>query len=559
LLFTCSGLLIAQDALPTWPENRYTPYPFLHTEFNSLQFSDRKWAEPFFNKLSRAKNKRVNILYIGDSHVQADDFTGELRSRFQLTYGNAGRGMVFPYSTARTHAAVDYVTYHTGRWLNAKNIEATPQLPIGISGVTAKTFDSDASFRLNFKGTVQPEHTRIRIFLKRDVKSFDFTLRSGTSQVFVDVFDTSSASSSPMVVVDMPSVSSDFTFTLKKTDTAQSMFEIYGISIETPDDQGVLFHSVGINGAGHYSLLRQNLMKEQLELLKPDAVVIDVGANDFYRGKIDKDVFGGNLLKIVNIIRSANPQITIILGCSQDIYRGGYSLPDCMAFSDIIREFSQLHQCVFYDWYWVAGGRYSMMRWSQSALAKWDMVHLTHSGYMLKGQLMAESYERTAFWLRQNDTARALLYNVDSLRAPLIDTSKKDVTATQTQIRYQWIYHRVLRGQTIWSVAAWYGVSAYQIKKWNRLRSNYLWTGQLLKIYAPIKVQIPIQPSSSLITNPKDTIKTTQPDTTKKVVPTPRINRSPSRRHPGKFITRLERVKHYFPFPANTEAALRPS
>ena len=181
-----------------------------------MQFSDRKWAEPFFNKLSRAKNKRVNILYIGDSHVQADDFTGELRSRFQLTYGNAGRGMVFPYSTARTHAAVDYVTYHTGRWLNAKNIEAMPQLPIGISGVTSRTFDSDASFRLSFKGTVQPEHTRIRVFLKRDVHSFDFTLRSGNSQVFVDVFDSSKTSSTPMVVVDMPAVSSDFVFTLKK-------------------------------------------------------------------------------------------------------------------------------------------------------------------------------------------------------------------------------------------------------------------------------------------------------------------------------------------------------
>jgi LysM repeat protein len=497
-----------------------------------LQFSDRKWAEPFFNKLSRAKNKRVNILYIGDSHVQADDFTGELRSRFQLAYGNAGRGMVFPYSTARTHAAVDYVTYHTGRWLNAKNIEAMPQLPIGISGVTSRTFDSDASFRLSFKGTVQPEHTRIRVFLKRDVHSFDFTLRSGNSQVFVDVFDSSTTSSTPMVVVDMPAVSSDFVFTLKKTDTAQSMFEIYGISIETPDDQGVLFHSVGINGAGHYSLLRQNLMKEQLELLKPNAVVIDVGANDFYRGKIDKDIFGGNLLKVVNIIRSANPQTTIILGCSQDIYRGGYSLPDCMFFSDIIREFSQQHQCLFYDWYWVAGGRYSMLRWSQSALAKWDMVHLTHSGYVLKGQLMAESYERTAFWLKHNDTATALLYNVDSLRAPLIDTSKKDVAATQTQIRYQWVYHRVLRGQTIWSVAAWYGVSAYQIKKWNRLRSNYLWTGQVLKIYAPIKVQVPLKPVNPLITNLKDTAKTTQPDTTKKVVPAPKVNQRPPATRP---------------------------
>jgi len=522
--------LKAQQTLPIWPENRYTPYPFLHTEFNSLQFSDRNLADPFFAKLSNAKNERVNILYIGDSHVQTDDFTGELRSRLQLTYGNAGRGLVFPYSTARTHAAVDYVTTHTGRWLNSKNIEASPSLPLGLSGVTARTNDSNAAFRLSFNGTVQPEHKRIRILLKRDAHSYDFALRSGNSQVFVDVFNPELNDNTTLLTVDMPSVSSDFVFTLKKTDTAQSVFEIYGISIETPEDAGVLFHSVGINGAGHYSLLRQNLMKEQLELIKPDAVVIDLGANDFYRGKINKDVFSNNLLKIVNIIRSANPQTAIILGCSQDIYRGGYSLPDCMVFSDIVREFSQQHQCLFYDWYWVSGGRFSMMRWSHSALTKWDMVHLTHSGYLLKGQLMAESYERTAYWLKHNDTAKALLYNVDSLRTPLIDTSKKDVAATQTQIRYLWVYHRVLRGQTIWSVAAWYGVSAYQIKKWNRLRSKYLRIGQILKIYAPIKVQVPapvkvIPPTPETET---DSSEITPPVTVPTIVPKPPVNKKPS-------------------------------
>lgn len=527
MLFTGCWFLKAQHALPAWPENRYTPYPFLHTEFNTLQFYDRKLAEPLFLKLNNAVNKRVNLLYIGDSHVQADDFTGELRSRFQLTYGNAGRGLVFPYSTARTHAAVDYVTSHTGRWLYSKNIEAAPQLPLGVSGVTARTTDSNASFRLSFRGTVQPEHKRLRILLKRDAQSYDFNVRSGNTQIQVDVFNPALPDNTPMLVIDLPTVTSDFVFTLKKTDTAQSVFEIYGISIETPDDAGVLFHSVGINGAGHYSLLRQNLMKEQLELIKPDAVIIDLGANDFYRGKIDKDVFSSNLLKIVNIIRSANPETSIILGCSQDIYRGGYSLPDCMVFSDIIREFSQKHQCLFYDWYWVSGGRFSMMRWSQSALAKWDMVHLTHSGYLLKGQLMAESYERTAYWLKHNDTAESLFYNIDSLRTPLIDTSKKDAVTTQTQVRYQWVYHRVLRGQTIWSVAAWYGVSAYQIKKWNRLRSNYLWTGQVLKIYAPIKVLVPVKPVNPVITSPSDSASIVKPDTTKKVIPAPRVNQRP--------------------------------
>ena len=530
LLIAGCNILSAQQSLPVWPENRYTPYPFLHTEYNSLQFYDRALAQPFFNKLKNAGKKRVERS-IGDSHVQADGFTGELRSRFQLAYGDAGRGMVFPYSTARTHAAVDYTTAHTGRWLNSKNIEANPQFPLGISGVTSRTTESNASFRLTFKGTVQPEHKRLRVFLKRDANSYDFSVSSGGNTVFVDVYNQESSDTKPMLVVDMPAVGSEFVFNLKKTDTAQEMFEIYGISIETMDDAGVLLHSVGINGAGHYSLLRQNLMKEQLELLNPDAVVIDLGANDFYRGKINKDIFGSNLLKIVNTVRSASPGTTIILGCSQDIYRGGYSLPDCLDFSDLIREFSREHRCLFYDWYWVSGGRYSMMRWNQNALANWDMVHLTHAGYQLKGRLMAESYERTAYWLNQNDTAGFLIYNVDSLRAPLLDTSQKNVAVaqTQTQVRYQWVYHRVLRGQTIWSVASWYGVSAYQIKKWNRLRNNYLRTGQILKIYAPIKVQAPMppKPTPPAIETGQDSSEMETPEPPQKISPKPPVVQQP--------------------------------
>ena len=72
MLFTGCWFLKAQHALPAWPENRYTPYPFLHTEFNTLQFYDRKLAEPVFLKLNNAANKRINLLYIGDSQVNCD-------------------------------------------------------------------------------------------------------------------------------------------------------------------------------------------------------------------------------------------------------------------------------------------------------------------------------------------------------------------------------------------------------------------------------------------------------------------------------------------------------
>lgn len=452
--------------------------------------------EPLFTKLQNADHKRVTILHIGDSHVQADGFTGEIRNRMQAAFGYAGRGMVFPYSTGHTHAAVDYFTDHTGRWLYAKNIELNPPLDLGVSGISSKTLDQNASFRLHFRNTIRPEFRKLRIFCRRGPSTYDLRIKTSTQEVNVDVYDAARDGEKPVNVVDVELMQGDneIAFYLQKTDTAQKEFEIYGISIENPEDRGVLFHSVGINGAGYYSLLRENLLEEQLHYVSPDAVVLDVGANDFYRGGINKPEMMGNLKKMVDLLRKYKPDLPIILSCSQDIYRGGYSLSDCAVFSDIIAEFSKENGTAFYDWYWIAGGHYSMLKWNGSMLSNRDLVHLSGQGYKLKGQLIAEAYENTYNWFLKRDTAIKLVYNIDSLAHPPVDSNALK-NQPVTTIQYKWVYHRVTRGQTIFGIASWYGVTAYQIKVWNRLRNNYLWIGQLLKIYAPVKVPVTSPPT----------------------------------------------------------------
>ncbi|MGB0243371.1 MAG: peptidoglycan-binding protein, partial [Bacteroidia bacterium] len=86
-------------------------------------------------KLKSTNKERVHILHIGDSHVQADIFTHEARTLLGGSFGHAGRGMVFPYTTARTHTAADYRCYHTGKWYYARNVERRPDLPLGVTGV----------------------------------------------------------------------------------------------------------------------------------------------------------------------------------------------------------------------------------------------------------------------------------------------------------------------------------------------------------------------------------------------------------------------------------------
>src|ERR1043166_9448328 len=53
---------------------------------------------PFYEKLYELQSTAtglVNIAHIGDSHIQADFFTGVVRQHFHLDFGNAGRGLIF--------------------------------------------------------------------------------------------------------------------------------------------------------------------------------------------------------------------------------------------------------------------------------------------------------------------------------------------------------------------------------------------------------------------------------------------------------------------------------
>jgi len=90
--------------------------PFIDYATNELEYYKIDAIKPFFEKLKNSKAKQVSVLHIGDSHIQYDQGPGVIRNTFQDLFGFSGRGFVFPYASAGTHAAYDYKTSSTGIW-----------------------------------------------------------------------------------------------------------------------------------------------------------------------------------------------------------------------------------------------------------------------------------------------------------------------------------------------------------------------------------------------------------------------------------------------------------
>ena len=485
----CIGLglngLIAQPLY--WNQFEYQKYPWIDSTVNIIQTHRKSLIQPFMAKLKKTNKQRVHVLHIGDSHVQADIFTHETRTLLGGTFGYAGRGMVFPYTTARTHTAADYRSHHTGKWFYARNVERSPELTIGVTGITSRTYDPQSAFKLTFKeGAIRPEFTRLRILMDRTERSFDLRIIAGTDTAIVDVFKNPIDSVSDQIWVDMPVGSSEYLFELVKNDTLQSYFEIYGISIEAPENRGLLYTSVGINGAGHYSIMRENKLPQHLTDLQPDAIILDVGANDFYQKGMDQQRFKDNLVSIIEMFKTYAPNALVILSNSQDIHRGGYSVRACSIFSTMISDVAKSENVAFYDWYRVAGGNQSMKIWKSLHLANRDGVHLTRDGYELKGSLIYQSFGRT-FRRYYNPVKKE-----NSIIIPCLDPSQldsADLANEVNSVEKKWLEHIVKKGETAWGIAQMYNVSVIQLKEWNRLGSYALKAGQKLKIFTEFEIQ----------------------------------------------------------------------
>jgi LysM repeat protein/lysophospholipase L1-like esterase len=124
-------------------------YPFIQLANNKI--SNTGGMEHFFHQLQELEAGRISqvrILHVGDSHVQADFWSGWVRTLLQRRFGSAGRGLIFPYKQAGTHSPLDFTSLSNTSWEGRWRTFNDGNLPTGISGMAVKT--SQVNFELVF-------------------------------------------------------------------------------------------------------------------------------------------------------------------------------------------------------------------------------------------------------------------------------------------------------------------------------------------------------------------------------------------------------------------------
>ncbi len=372
------------------------PYSFINYTDNGIYQPETRAMGTFFGglrELEQGIKRKVNIVHIGDSHIQADHFSGRLRQLLQSLpqFGNGGRGFLFPYSAAHTNNPDNYQVTYTGHWDGVKSISKDAYSRWGLAGITAVARDPRSTITINPNRSYRGDSsvygiTRVKIFYPIfDKNSFNVIVVANPSDLV-----SSYRSRDGFVEYEFSRPQEKITIQLNRSDERQNQFVLQGISLEN-DDAGLVYSSVGINGAEVKTYFRCEDFDKQLRVLKPDLVVVSLGTNDAHGANFDDELFKSNCRFMVSQIRKASPKVSVLFTTPGDTYYGRRSNPNNAKARDRLYEMADELGVGIWDFYQVMGGPKSVDSWVRNGLAGGDRVHLTIKGYRLQGELLFDA------------------------------------------------------------------------------------------------------------------------------------------------------------------------
>ncbi|HLP18699.1 MAG TPA: GDSL-type esterase/lipase family protein [Chitinophagales bacterium] len=372
----------------------FKKYPFVHSERNEIVNAGA--LDGFFEKLLQQKkqnSRRVSVLHIGDSHIQADMITAPLRTGFQKDFGNAGRGLVIPLRVSGSNEPFSYKISSNLKWFGKRCVYVSDTLHYGIGGYLARTYNDSAvlTIRTNNYAPLNYAFNKLTLFYQHD-SSFTYVLYDTSGNRLATLGADSVQAFLNYSTVRLPQYTNTAVIKLERNDTVvQKHATIYGFNLEN-DSNGVLYHVVGVNGAEAYQYVAAKNFAVQTALLVPDVIIISLGTNEGQRRPFDKVVQEAKLDSMVKQLQLCNPNVPVILTSPPDsYYRRKYYNTAIAAYHEMMVDYAKKNNLAVWDLFAVTGGHKSCYQWKKYGLMQRDGVHFTRAGYELQGNLLYEA------------------------------------------------------------------------------------------------------------------------------------------------------------------------
>lgn len=353
------------------------------------------------------RTRPVTVLHLGDSHIAADRFSGDLRALFQARFGNAGRGMMMPGFPFPYYHAQGVKFAKQGSW-SASNSFRNDAGPYGVTGVRLTTRQPGA--KISLTSVDGPFEWAEATFLTGP--------GMGSAALAVDSVSESASMAGKEDGLRRLRIEHKGT-ALSVTARGDGPVSVlsWAIGYERP---GVRYVSFGIPGATAETTRRWDdaLLAADIKRLAPDLVILGFGTNEGFNDGLNLASYKQRVVELMGRITESAPHTSFLIigpGDSARLPRfagGSRSLP-CRALDDseranyssllrghsprlarwhppaklgavrnVLHEVATEQGAMFWDWSRVMGGPCGIRDWVQArpALATTDHVHITAEG-----------------------------------------------------------------------------------------------------------------------------------------------------------------------------------
>ena len=411
-----------------------------------------KVLESVFKRLQENEsqnNQKINIVHIGDSHIQGDLMTNKIRKILQQKFGNAGRGFVFPYQLAKTNGSYNERFSSNRTWESYRNIYPVKNRPVGLSGIGLWRDTGGFAVQMNIKDPAY-KFNSIHIITPQNQNMFDLAISSQTNIIEsterkvithkikkgeaisviadkynISVIDIKKANglksnniragrvlkiptneTKPKQIknsefVPLTLVNDTFSHYYKSEKALDKIYlipnkevsdyELNGLVLEK-DTSGITYSGIGVNGAKFSDYNKYPLFFEQLKSLHPDLLIFSLGTNESY-DNMEASSYIKQLHEFIENIRKQHIDAPIIVMTPPpSLHRGRKPNVYVRDYAERINSVAEKDDFAVWDLYDEFGGISGIRKLKADGLIGPDYVHYSKKGYEKQGNLFTEAF-----------------------------------------------------------------------------------------------------------------------------------------------------------------------
>jgi lysophospholipase L1-like esterase len=357
---------------------------------NNLSYFD-----PLFEAMSKAEQSGVTIriLHYGDSQIELDRLSYNLRSFFQEMFGGSGPGMLPLIQNISTASVSQYTT---GETIQYAAYGETKRRMDGLYGLMAKCFtiNREVAFNVTAAKSKQTDSnlkrfSNVKLLMNVHGSNFTATLKNQATD-----YGESQTTSHGLQLLEWQFDKPVSNLRLN----LQGNADIYGIMID--GNGGIAVDNIPMRGCSGtiFTRINDSLLLKSYQMLDIGLIILQFGGNSIPSINSQKavDDYKARIVTQIQYLKQLCPQACILFIGPSDMctgYQGKMrTYTHLPATVQALREAATENGAAFWNLYEVMGGRNSMIAWVRNGMAGSDYIHFTTGGAQKVGNVLSHSF-----------------------------------------------------------------------------------------------------------------------------------------------------------------------